>query len=475
MIKRIREVLTEECGIAKEDQLVLGVSGGADSLALLDLLNVDGWNIVCAHFNHLLRDEAEGDVDFVRDFCQKRQIEFITGSANVRNWAASEKKNLELAARELRYKFLLETAEAHDAAAVLVAHHADDQIETVLMHLIRGTGLNGLTGMYSKKITNWHPTIPLVRPMLGIWREEILAYCAERGLQPRVDETNFDTGYVRNRLRHHVIPGLIDIEANVGKNVLRMTELVKADEALISSMVKDAWKQATNFIDDEQVMIDRKVFLDQSIGLQRRLIMEALRYMLGTPEDIDFGVIEKARKAVNNPPVSQQIDLSKNLRLIVQDEQIIVTGWETEIEIVNWPQIIERKEIEVNFSDKIELSNEKVIRFEQFDQREIRPDLIESNRDPNVAFLDAEACGDLMVLRGRKDGDRFQPLGMEGRSIKVSDLLINAKVPKLARARLPMVVNEDRILWIAGFPPAHFARITEGTKRLLKISIIENG
>ena len=223
MIERVQKILKAECKFNRDDKLIVGVSGGADSLALVDLLSRLGWNMTVGHFNHKLRNSSIEDEEFVGSFCLENQIEYVSGSSEVGEYARQEKKNLEQAAREQRYRFLFDLAENQEAAAVLVAHNADDQVETVLMHLFRGTGLGGLGGMKVFSISPWNPTIPLVRPFLNIWREEIETYCNEHGLNPRFDESNWDTNFLRNRLRYETIPLITEVENLFKENVFRMS------------------------------------------------------------------------------------------------------------------------------------------------------------------------------------------------------------------------------------------------------------
>ena len=236
MIETINEMLIGPCQLNRADRLVIGVSGGADSLALLTALAADGWDVHAAHFNHRLRDNADEDAEFVQVFCQKRSIPCVIGSGQTPVFAEEQSLNVEEAARRLRYRFLFETAAAKKAAAVVTAHHADDQVETVLLHLLRGTGLDGLTGMAYRTGTEWHPKIPLVRPMLGVWREEIDAYLEQRGLSPQVDPSNLDTGYRRNQLRHETIPALEAVEPSFKANLLRMSEVLQGDRDLLDAI-----------------------------------------------------------------------------------------------------------------------------------------------------------------------------------------------------------------------------------------------
>ena len=209
MLDHIQSTLERDCQILPDKQILVGVSGGADSLCLLDILIRLGYPVLVAHFNHLLRPEASDDARAVEGIADMLKVPLVLGEGSANDYAQEHNLSIEESARNLRYRFLFKRAEIHDAKAVAVAHNADDQVETVLMHLLRGAGLDGLTGMPYRALPNpWSETIPLVRPLLGIWRTEIETYCTERELNPVIDRSNIDTTFFRNRLRHELIPEL---------------------------------------------------------------------------------------------------------------------------------------------------------------------------------------------------------------------------------------------------------------------------
>jgi tRNA(Ile)-lysidine synthase len=240
-LERIRSLLESECGLQSEKPVLVGVSGGPDSLCLADVLESLGYSLVIAHFNHQLRPQAGDDARVVEEFAGKRGIPFVLGSEKVGEFAESHHLSLEEAARICRYRFLFSQAEAAGAQAVAVAHNADDQVETVLMHLLRGSGLSGLRGMpYRSLTTEWSSTIPLVRPLLGVWREEINEYCAVRQLQPVTDLSNQDTTFYRNRLRHELVPYLQHYNPQAKERIWKMANVLAADYEVLEAQVEAA-------------------------------------------------------------------------------------------------------------------------------------------------------------------------------------------------------------------------------------------
>ncbi|MFH2040471.1 MAG: tRNA lysidine(34) synthetase TilS, partial [Chloroflexota bacterium] len=204
---RLEFFLEHECKGLNLDPILVGVSGGPDSLCLLDVLVKAKRPVIVAHFNHLLRPESDQEAEHVKHMAQHYGLPFVTGSQDVKAFASKNGFSLEEAARKLRYRFLFAQAHKLGAMVIAVAHQADDQVETVLMHFLRGAGLNGLKGMIPVTLLpEFDPEIRLIRPLLRTWRKDIEAYCETHKLDTVEDLTNLDQTYFRNRLRHSLIP-----------------------------------------------------------------------------------------------------------------------------------------------------------------------------------------------------------------------------------------------------------------------------
>ena len=225
--------------------------------------------------------------------------------------------------------------------------------------------------------------------------------------------------------------------------------------------------------EDHQVVLDRKKFIEQPIGLQRRLIRKAFEQLLGELKDIGFEVVDRALITVKSPPKSNQIDLVKNLRLVIDSRNVIISRWGEPVKISNWVQMPGSDPIQLGIPDHINLSEHWETTTEIFERSELRETALFENPDPYTAFMDADLCKNNLLLRKRMDGDRYQPLGMEGKTIKVSDLMINAKVPKLARDQYPLLLAGETIIWVPGFQPSTHFKVTGKTKKILKISVTQ--
>ena len=234
MLDRFPTTLQSECHLEQDLLLLVGVSGGPDSLCLLDVLRRLDYRLVVAHLDHGLRPESADEALAVQRLAESLGAACVVERQDVSAFAEMHGISLEEAARSVRYRFLFEQARLYEAQAVAVGHTADDQVETVLMHLLRGAGLSGLRGMAYRSLPNtWSQDIPLVRPLLGTWREEVLAYCHANALQPHLDSSNLDIRFYRNRLRHDLIPYLKNYNPRVHEVLWRTARVLSDDYAVL--------------------------------------------------------------------------------------------------------------------------------------------------------------------------------------------------------------------------------------------------
>jgi tRNA(Ile)-lysidine synthase len=446
--------------------VVIGVSGGADSLCLLHLARqIQSLDIIVAHFDHQLRPDAKLEAEFVRGVAEKMKLPFASGCADVRGYAIDHKLSLEEAARILRYRFLFAQARAQHANAVAVGHTADDQVETILMHFLRGAGLAGLKGMAgSTCLTEFDREIPLVRPILHLWRHETEGYCREHGLQPVQDPSNSDETYFRNRLRHSLIPELEKYNPRFKDTLLHTAAALQGDHLALQEALETAWKDTFTETGNGWVVFDRPKLAKISIGLRRNLIRRAAEMLRPESRDFGFDALDRAATYVESP-LGNQIDFVNGMYIFTEGEKIYLATYESTLPAANWPQV--SRELIVD-GDRLELGNGWVLTVEQAD---VETDRQLPATDNWSAWLDADLTGDRFTVRPRRAGDSFSPLGMNRQTMKMRDFYINVKIPRRARAKWPLVCAGEQIAWVPGFRLAHPFRITEGTKRVIKISI----
>src|SRR5512138_2992617 len=268
MLENIESILTEKCGLNPDHPLVVGVSGGPDSLCLMSVLRKAGYRIIVAHFNHKLRPDSDADANIVEQTAARLNLASVIESGDVRAFADAGKLSIEEAARILRYRFLMEQAHHFHAQAVAVGHTADDQAETVLMHFIRGAGLAGLKGMgYRTIIQMFDPEIPIVRPLLDTWREETIVYCGANGFRPRHDPSNASLDFFRNRLRHLLIPTLESYNPRFREVLWRTSRSLAGDYELLAGLLDQAWKQCVAQEQVDFVAFEWNALSQQTSGL----------------------------------------------------------------------------------------------------------------------------------------------------------------------------------------------------------------
>ena len=467
MLDRLELILRQSCGLKPDLPVLAGVSGGPDSLCLLDVLHRLRYRAVVAHFNHKLRPEADLEAVAVAGLARSLGLPFVSESADVRAFADHEMLSIEEAARTLRYRFLFAQARKYGAQAVAVGHTADDQVETVLMHFLRGAGLAGLKGMtYRSLLPNFDPDIPVVRPLLSLWRSETEAYCRARGLKPHFDPSNADQTYFRNRLRHTLIPELENYNPRFKDALLRTAQVLQGDFAALEEVLDGAWKDCLAESGDGFVAFDRPALVKVSMGLRRNLIRCAAESLRPNLRDVGFDALERAGCFVE-APAGKQIDFLSGLCLFVESGRIYLAAYEADLPFVQWPQISDQRSV---VSSQNDLGNGWILTAENCSLDTADWSL---NTDNWTAWLDADLTGSRLQVRPRRAGDRFQPLGMDGQSVKLSDFFVNVKLPKRARGKWPLVCVGDEIAWVPGFRLAHPFRITEKTKRAVHLSLMK--
>jgi tRNA(Ile)-lysidine synthase len=478
------ESLKQDFQLNQNDPIVIGVSGGKDSLSLVHAMKEQGYSIYAAHLNHSLRPEADLDAQMLLRTMERFNIASIIEKQDVRSFAADQRMSIEEAAREVRYRYLFLQASQYHAQAVLVAHTADDQVETVLMHLLRGSGLAGLRGMRPWSLPNpWSEKIPLVRPLLSVWRSEIDAYCVENHLTPIEDQSNQDTTFYRNRLRHELIP-LLERNYNPGvrKLLWQMTNILAEDFTALESSVDFAWQTCVMEQREDSIAFSPSSLLVQPLGIRRQLVRRGVALLLPNLRDVDYDSVNRSLTFLEEQMVledgapSTRQDLCAGLRLVFERQRksrhlpAQDRLWILKHDLPS-PSRLPKMEptlvIPLQIPREISLGSWRFVWEVCINMLAAQKEASE-NKDPFQAWVD---LGNLppsaLVLRTRRNGERFQPLGMEGRSLKISDFMINAKIPQLARSCYPLVSIEDCVVWVPGYHIGHYFRLTPESKHVI--------
>jgi tRNA(Ile)-lysidine synthase len=458
--------LRDAGGLHPARPIVLGFSGGPDSAALLHGLHAAGWPLLVAHLDHGLRPESAGEALAAAETAARYCLPFFSERADVAARAQGEGLSIEEAARAARYEFLFRVASQQGAQAVLTAHTADDQSETILMHLLRGAGPAGLRGMPARLLPNpWSRDIPLVRPLLQVTRQEVLAYCTQHGLRPLHDPSNANPAFFRNKLRHELLP-LMESYAPGFKRRLRQTgELLAADVALIEELTAGAWQRCLAQRGPGFVGLQRRALQTEPLALQRGVLRRAAAELRPHERDVSYAQIEHALEAIAVGHGAPQ-DWFAGLVILVEGDLAWLAEREAELPAA-WPQAPERAvHIEapgralLNAGWRLELAEAEA------------PNAPAQNADRYQAWLDLERTGAELTVSRPRPGDRIAALGLGGTQ-KLADLFTNEKLPRRARAAWPLLCKGDEILWVPGYRIAEHFRVQAGTRRALRARLVQ--
>jgi tRNA(Ile)-lysidine synthase len=380
-------------------------------------------------------------------------------------------------------------AERLGAPTIAVAHHADDQAETVLMHFLRGSGLAGLRGMLpatpmeelrlemgewkagNESVADLSPShlksLTLVRPLLDISRAEIEAYCAHHNLQPRFDRSNLDTTYFRNRLRHELIPYLETYNSNIRAVLRRMAAVVAADYELLRDELDATWEQTVRFETQQVVTFDLTAWRALPLALRRSTIREAIHRLRRALRNIDFVHVEKAIEILTTGETGSQATLPQGLMLTIGYD-IFTVADEDFHALPDLPLLLAGEALEVTVPGDTGLPRSGWDLHANLLPGSAVSDEVLTSAGGWEAYLDAAVVGRAPRLRPRRPGDHFHPLGMGGRGKRLNEFMINEKIPAFWRERIPLLVNsQDEILWVCGWRPDERAAVGKDTERLV--------
>ena len=463
----IQQVL-QNCKIHPNQLVVVGVSGGADSLCLLDLLHRTGLPILVAHFNHQIRPDAEADENFVVDCAVKMGVPWVVGQGDVKGFASQHGYSLEESARKMRYSFLFEQARLNGAQAVAVGHHAGDQVETILMHFIRGSGIAGLRGMqYRTILPEWDTSIPLIRPLLDVERIEIEQYCQQQGLQPRQDETNTDVRIFRNRLRLDLIPEIETYNPNFSTGLQRMAEVLAGEESLLEELTEQAWRDCCRQVNPNIVQITPRLFAGYPRPLQRRLFRYGASQLLPDLRDLDFNVVERCLEFLAGVPHRGKVDVVDYLILEADTDAWFLMKSGTKLPAEEYPQVEEGVERMFFIPGEIDLGNGWWISAEICPKPEFS-----QPQDPSMSWLDVDLLAETLIIRRPGRGEQFQPIGMACKTVKLAEYFMNIRLPRRARAGWPILLSGEKIVWVVGKRAGEYAKLQPETRRVICLKVL---
>jgi len=449
-----------------ETQLVVAVSGGPDSLAMLHLLwrCLGADHLAAAHLNHGWRQTAVSEAEVVRQTAVSWGIPCRIGVEDVPALARQEGWSLEEAGRIARYRFFADVAREVGAAAVAVGHNADDQVETILMRLLRGTGLRGLAGMSAAAPLPGAPDLQVIRPLLTTTRSEIETYCRENGLEPVYDPSNLDATFFRNRVRHELLPLLADYNPQIRERLRQMAVSVAADEAFLQEQTAAAWASVLVERGTDWLTLDRRQWQALSASLKLRLLRRAVAALRPSAE-ISFTPIQRAFDLAQRNQSSLKADLPGGVTLLIEPDALHFTLAEAALP-AHLPQMADEQPVPLPVPGEARLPNGWRITAQQVATPLLAT--VSQNREPWLAYLAAPDLSALQI-RPRRPGERIQPLCLRGRSTKLKEVMGDRKIPARLRPLWPLVVVGERPLWLVGHILDERARVTETSASVIQI------
>jgi tRNA(ile)-lysidine synthetase len=325
--KKVFETIQKYNLIQRGDRIVVAVSGGPDSICLLDILNKiknkncqlnpEPMAIFVAHVNHMIRKEACEDEAFVRDYCEKNGIEFFSKSIDVEKFANNNKMGTEEAGRFVRYEFFDEVAKKVGANKIAIAHNKNDSAETIIMNILRGTGVSGLKGIEPIKNNKY------IRPLINCKREEIENYCEKNSLNPRIDKTNFENVYTRNKVRNIVIPYIKkEFNSNIVETITRLSELVKEDDDFIQNIVKEKYNDLCLGEEEKEIILNLKKFNLEEKVIKSKILLYTITRLMGNTQGVYKIHIEDIIKLCENNVGNKFLTPNKNIKILVKNHKI---------------------------------------------------------------------------------------------------------------------------------------------------------
>lgn len=442
--------------------LVVAVSGGPDSVCLLHSLAVRrelGLDIIVAHLNHCLRGaESDSEQSYVKGLADSLGLPCTLGQENVKAYQDEHGLSLEEAARELRYRFLAQVAEAAGTDIVVTGHTRDDQVETILLHIIRGSGPDGLQGL--KPLTTIKAgslDITIVRPLLHIERAQTLDYCTHMGLEPKIDSSNLSLSPLRNRVRLELLPLLASYNPGVKEGLLRLSTLVNTDLEYIERQTRER-RAGLIHREGPALVVSRSGFGALHKAIQGRIMRGALQEMAGTLKDVEHRHIDGMLNIMYGA-AGRRIDLPYGLVFLAGYGEC----WLASPDNLPCPYPV--------LENEYELIVPGVTTAPGFRVTATFVDVRPFEDYPHTAYLDGDVTGTGLRLRAWQAGDRFQPLGLAAEK-KVARYLLDARLPRYWRAGIPLVVSAGRVAWLVGQRIDDRFKVTENTRKILKLEYI---
>jgi tRNA(Ile)-lysidine synthase len=464
LIAKVRKDIEEYGLLKKGDSVVIGLSGGADSVCLLRVLKEleeeFGLKIIAVHINHCLRgNESDSDEHFVEELCQKWGIQFKTFKINVEAFAAYNAISLEEAGRELRYKIFNQVIHETGYKYIAVAHQREDQAETIMLNILRGAGMDGLCGMNIKQGN-------IIRPLLNISREQITTYLKENGILWRTDSSNLENQYTRNRIRNMLFP-MIHKTFGVDpvNQLVKLSEIARQEHEYMEKVAEKAFNEVSLSFSNNKLEISLPRFRNLPDAIAKRIIRMAWERINKSRKNLLQVHVNQIMSLYKKGTSGKKVVLPKDFEVRLSYDKIIFSKKETE---KHEPFACR---VNIDGDTVAEVTNgvlkSRVMPADEAFKCYGTPDIIGEKN--NVQLFDYDKLNDGLILRNRRNGDRIRPYGAKGEK-KLKDYFIDAKIPREERSKIPLVALDNKIVWVVGMRTSEEFRADRHTKKVLVLS-----
>ena len=459
IINSVRQTIKRENLIEKNDKILIALSGGPDSICLLDIMIKlkDEYNLTlyAAHLNHRIRGiDAQEDSLFCQKICKKNNVTFFVKNIDIPELAVQQSRGVEEVARDVRYDMFFDIKNKLGINKIAVAHNLDDQAETMLMKMFRGSGIQGLRGIDYKRKDG------IIRPLLDIYKSQINEYCDVNNLNPRIDKTNFESDYSRNKVRLDLIPYIENNYCENIKQILsRTANVIRDDYNYIEKVSKEHYELLVKNKSDDEIILDLPLLKNTDTAIQKRVIRLAILDIMGNLNNIEnvhivdsLSLLEKSDGKI--------INLPKNLKAYIKNEDYVITTKNQENE-------------EITYEYKIEINGKTVVNEIGLTvTTSVLPakDSLALPVSKYIKVFDYDKIVGSLYVRSRKIGDKLSPIGLTGTK-KIKDILINKKIPADTKYMFPIISDDEQILWLLGYRISENYKIDDNTQRVIRIQL----
>ena len=461
MINKVKNAIQKHGMLRKGERVIVAISGGPDSIALLKVLAMISEEydlaLVTAHLNHGLRREADDEEQFVRRISREMGIIVESAKADINSLKKGTGRSLEDIGREVRYRFLSEAAGKHNAHAIALGHTLNDQIETVLMNFLRGSGTEGLKGMLPARDSLY------IRPLLSISRKEILSFIEFHTLQYVTDASNTENLYLRNRIRHTLMPQLKKYNPNLGKSLNNMAEIMRLEDDYMKTIAHAIISEWNIVMGRDEIMISVTALRKYHEAVKNRIVKEMLRQLTPNGQGIGYAHIKAVMDLCISDHPSGYLHLPHSIVVRREYDSLVLSKGKQSGMCGKQEEIFYGVAIPGSVH-VVELG--KTLQFEFVkDHGRIY------TGGQNAVFMDYDGIVAPVIIRTVKPGDRIQPLGMQGTK-KIKSYFIDEKVPLNVRKNTLLLLDRESVIWIAGMRLSERVKITDKTRRILKVEIV---